>query len=388
MTGQIAIPERAMIALCDMVDNCARIKPGMEVVIIAQRNGLCGGVDLVDEDAIAWTTSVVESRGANCTVIWFDEPNVTNRWRYPPVLKGAIANSDVVLNFSSTLTNEEIQEFRMHVREVKSWNIRIFALTSKLLQTDWALTPYELVSTIRKVSSKPFMVDNTPFVLTDPNGTYLEGYTLIPTPRPGIPGVAYGKPRHETGRYAPWPEWLHTQIRCRDINGVCTFNKMLGWWAIHIGIRPEWTDPVSVEIKDGVIKSITGGEEAEKIKSFMESMEDKVGEKIWLFDTFHFGVHPNAFVTEEECPHELHRRLIDHSNSHNIHFHLGSAPANDTYPFWVHITGDVQHATFKVGDTLVHDNGYLCALDDPEVMEVEAKYPDRPGVRRRKRSIE
>ncbi len=383
MANLLGIPHAAMVSLTDLVDKCAEIKPGMDVLILAQRDGLYGGVNLVDEEAIAWTAAVVESRGANPTILWFDEPNITHKWRYPPIVKGAVGGSDLVLNFSSTLTNEEIEEFRMHVRASNTWNIRVFAVTSKLLMTDWAQTPYELVSTIRRVSSKPFMTDGAKFVMTDPNGTHIEGETILPVSRGRIPGVAYGKPRKETGRYAPWPEWLHTQVRCRNINGVYNFNSMLGWWAIHIGIAPEWETPVSIEITDGVMTKISGGPEAEAISDFLKEMEEKVGEGIWKFDTFHFGVHPNAHVLPSQCPHELHRRLINHSHSSNLHFHLGSAPANENYPYWPHITADIQHATLKVGDMLAYDNGWLCALDDPEVHAVEALYPGRPGVPKR-----
>lgn len=52
----------------------------------------------------------------------------------------------------------------------------------------------------------------------------------------------------------------------------------------------------------------------------------------------------------------------------------------DAYPYWVHCTGDVRSATFRVGDTLVHDGGRLRALDHPAVRAVAEKYPDRPGV--------
>jgi hypothetical protein len=44
------------------------------------------------------------------------------------------------------------------------------------------------------------------------------------------------------------------------------------------------------------------------------------------------------------------------------------------------ITGDVRNATLRVGDALVYDNGYLCCMQDPEVLKVAAKYPRRPGV--------
>ena len=109
MANLLGIPHAAMVSLTDLVDKCAEIKPGMDVLILAQRDGLYGGVNLVDEEAIAWTAAVVESRGANPTIVWFDEPNITHKWRYPPIVKGAVGGSDLVLNFSSTLTNEEIE---------------------------------------------------------------------------------------------------------------------------------------------------------------------------------------------------------------------------------------------------------------------------------------
>lgn len=381
MSTPAGIPRAALISIEDLVDKCAMIKPGMEVLIFAHREGLYGGVNLVDEDAVSWTASVVTSRGANCSILWLDEPNETHAWRYPPVLKGAAQNADVLLNFSSTITNEEISEFRQAMRDYDTWNVRVFALTAPLLMTKWAQTPYELVSMIRHVSSKPFMkAEVQDFLMTDPNGTHLEGKIVTPVKREGIPGVPYGKWRRETGRYTPWPEWLHTQVRCKDVNGVFNFNRMLGWWAIHIGIKPEWETPVSITVEDGKMTAINGGFEARAIKRFIEELEPKVGEKIWYFDTFHFGVHPNARVQSWQCPHELHRRLINHSHSSNLHWHLGSAPANEEYPYWPHITGDIRQATLTVGDQLVYDNGYLCALDDPEVKEVEARYPGRPGV--------
>jgi len=380
MAIQVGVPHAAMVSLTDMVDNCAEIKPGMEVLILAHKDGLYGGVNLVDEEAVAWTSSVVQSRGAHCSILWIDEPNKTHEWRYPPIVKGAAAGADVLINFSSQLTNEELSEFRKHMHEANTWAIRMFPVTAPLLMTEWAQTPYELVSMIRHVSSKPFMKHMSRFVMTDPNGTHLEGYIINPVKREGIPGVPYGKWRKETGRYVPWPEWLHTQVRCQEINGVFNFNCMLGWWAIHIGIQPEWEEPISIEIKDGRMVKLSGGHEADVLKRFLDRLVDKVGEDIWKFDTFHFGVHPNAKVQAYQCPHALHRRLINHSHSSNLHFHIGSAGANEKYPYWPHITGDIRNATLTVGDTLVYDKGYLCCLEDPEVLAVAAKYPDRPGL--------
>ena len=41
------VPKQAIIAINDMLDNCARIKPGDEVLILANSEGLYGGDNLV-----------------------------------------------------------------------------------------------------------------------------------------------------------------------------------------------------------------------------------------------------------------------------------------------------------------------------------------------------
>jgi len=221
--------------------------------------------------------------------------------------------------------------------------------------------------------------------MTDPNGTYLEGYTLDPVMRPGIPGLPYNSYRKSVRRLSFWPEWLHPPINCKDINGVFFFDCMLSWWSRYIGIRPEWKDPVRLDIKDGRIEKISGGSEADALNRFLDDMADKVGDGIRKLDTFHFGVHPNAKVQEYQCPNVLHRRVIEHAHVSNLHVHIGSAPANENYAFYPHITGDIRRPTLKVGDDLVYDDGYLCCLEDPEVLEVAAKYPDRPGLPERRR---
>ena len=381
MAIQVGIPEAAMISLTDMVDNCAEIKPGMDVLIMAHKDGLYGGLNLVDEEAVSWTASVVQSRGAHASILWIDDPQPIHKWRYPPIVKGAVAAADVMINFSSFLVTEEMAEFRDHIDDSETWMVRMFAVTAPLLMTEWAQTPYELVSMIRYVSAKPFLTNMSKFVMTDPNGTHLEGYIIDPVSRPGVPSFPYDSWRRDASRYLPWPEWVHPPINCQDINGVFYFNCMLSWWAPHIGILPSWNELTRVEVKDGRMVKITGGPEADALNRFLKSMVDKVGDGIYKFDTFHFGLHPNAKVLDYQCPNVHIRRTIDHSNSCNLHVHLGaSAGANENYVYWPHITGDIRRPTLKVGDILVYDDGYLCCLEDPEVLKVAAKYPDRPGI--------
>ena len=49
MTNAIGIPKGAIVAVNDLMDHCAKIEAGQEVVLLAHMDGLCGGDNLVDE---------------------------------------------------------------------------------------------------------------------------------------------------------------------------------------------------------------------------------------------------------------------------------------------------------------------------------------------------
>ncbi len=174
MVAQFGIPKGATISINDMLENCAKVKPGQEVLILAHIDGLYGGDNLVDQDAIAWIQAAVQARGANASVLWIDEPAKPHAWRFPPVVKAAMSACDILINHSFNIVTEEITEFREYIAERKIRMVRNFATTAPLLCTAWAQTPYELVSEIRYQSSLPFK-DGAAWQLTDENGTHLEG---------------------------------------------------------------------------------------------------------------------------------------------------------------------------------------------------------------------
>jgi hypothetical protein len=109
-------------------------------------------------------------------------------------------------------------------------------------------------------------------------------------------------------------------------------------------------------------------------------MEPKLGDSVYNFPEIHSGVHPQAVVPPQQCNNPIIRRLVDHSDACNIHFHIGAPWPRPEYPYWLHITGDLRTATWKVGNHLIHDRGHLTALDHPKVKEIAEKYPDRPGL--------
>lgn len=377
--ARVGMPAGAAIAIADMLDECAQVKPGHEVLILAELDGLYGGDNMVDEDAIAWIQQAVTARGARASVLWIDEPAVPHAWRFPPVVKAAMRGCDILINHSMNLVTEEIAEFRAYLEEVGVWMVRNFATTAPLLSTAWAQTPWELVSEIRYQSSLAFC-PGLPFVMTDPNGTHLEG-TITPAEnrKAGDPGMPYSSRRRDASHYLPWPEWVHPPVRISDTSGEFIFDTMLSWWSRYIGISPYLKTPIRLVIENNHIRAIEGGEEADALKHFLEEMRPRVGDGVHDFNAFHFGVHPQATVAPHQCPNDLHRRIIEHSHSCNLHVHIGAPPSNDTYPYWMHCTGDIRRPSLTVGDTVVYKDGHLLALEHPAVKAVAEKYPGRPG---------
>jgi hypothetical protein len=373
------IPKGAAIAIADLLDNCARVQPGQEVLILAQVDGLYGGDNMVDQESISWIQSAVQYRGANPSVLWIDEPAKIHAWRFPPIVKGAMSACDLMINNSFDMTFEEIIEFKRFTWDFKKLMVYNIATTAPLLNTAWAQTPYELVSEIRYQAAVPIK-EGLSWILTDPNGTHLEG-KIVSAFHPTHPWfTSYSVRREESGYYRPWPEWVHPPIRLSDTSGVFIFDCMLSWWSRYIGIPPYFTKPIILNVEKGRMVKIEGGTEAEALKQFLKTMSGQLGESMYDFNALHFGVHPQAKVSESQCPNILHRRRIEHSHTSNMHVHIGVPETWTSYPYMVHITGDIRTPTFKVGDTVIHDKGYLTALDHPAVKAIAAKYPGRPGL--------
>lgn len=372
------IPRGASIAIDDMLDKCAQIREGQEVLILAQIDGLYGGDNLVDEQAISWIQAAVQSRGANASVLWIDEPDRPHAWRVPPVVKAALTGCDVMINHSFDLVAEEIIEFRelFGAKDPDFIMVRNFATTAPLLNTAWAQTPHELVSEIRYQASVPFTA-GVAWQLTDDNGTDLKG-VVAASENPLFP--VYTTRRAEVGGYRPWPEWVIPPINIKETSGTVVFDCMLSWWSRYIGISPYFEKPMRLTIEDCRIKKIEGGQEAAALKRFLEEMKKFLGDGVYDFTAIHTGVHPQAVVGAHQCPSLLYHRVIDHSHACNIHFHIGAPPPTKEYPYWMHCTGDIRTATWRVGDTLLHDAGRLTVLDHPDVLAVANKYPGRPGI--------
>ena len=113
----------------------------------------------------------------------------------------------------------------------------------------------------------------------------------------------------------PFPEWVFPPINITNTSGTVVFDRMLSWWSRYIGISPVFREPIRLTIEKNRITRIEGGDESDRLRRFLKSMEPKVGDAIYEFPEIHSGVHPQALVSPQQCDNPLIRRLVDHSDA-------------------------------------------------------------------------
>ncbi|MGN6719646.1 MAG: hypothetical protein ACTHLX_19925 [Candidatus Binatia bacterium] len=383
MSSPPLIPKQAVIAISDMLDNCAKVQPGMNVLIVAANDGLYGGINIVDQETVAWVQASVSQRGADASVIWTDIPSrpailwgegadPSKAWRVPPVVAKAMRAADVVISHAVDLTyEEELREIPSILAERKIKYARNMATTASLLSSNWALTPYELVSEIR-IQANALAKPGAKWVMTHPNGSHLEGHVVKPEDRDD-----YAQYR-DIGVYCPFPEGVWSSIRARDAEGVGIINEIGVIWARHIGVPCPFKQPVKVFIEKGFIKRIEGGEEAETLTRFYKFISNYLGESAYEVRGFHGGVHPSAILEPHQCPNAPYRHFIEHHHWSSFHFHMGNSMRTKDFPYLMHISGEMRGGDLKIGDNYVYKDGRITTADHSKVRAIAEKYKDRP----------
>ena len=368
------MPKHVAATLEDLLDTCAKIKAGHQVLILAATDGLHGGPNLVDEAVVGWIQKGVQRRQAQASVLWIDLSHRPHAWQVPPLVKGALENTDIFISHAFDLPYEELLELRDILDEHRVPMIRNMATTAPLFASAWAGTPYELVSEIRFQTGSLFRA-GLPWTIRSPLGTHLRGVIGPPLP----PFKHYAELRSE-GFYRPFPEGVFTPVRTRDTEGILVFDRTLSWWARYIGLPPRFSQPVRLEIRSNRLVSFEGGEEAKTLEHFYSTMAERFGETVYDISGIHGGVHPQAVVSPHECPDPAYREFIEHHHTGSIHLHLGRVSRTAAYPYMWHITAELRGITWQVGEELVYDEGRLCTLNRPEVHALAAQYHYRPGI--------
>jgi hypothetical protein len=133
------------------------VEAGQEILIVSHVDGLYGGDNVVDLDAVGWIQSGIAARGANPTVLWIDEPMKPHAWRIPPAMKAAIKASDILILNSLDLEIEENVEMKDLANVDRIPHIHNFATTAPLLCTATPATlAVEVVPAAPRSSVSPF----------------------------------------------------------------------------------------------------------------------------------------------------------------------------------------------------------------------------------------
>jgi hypothetical protein len=387
-----AIPQQAAIAIADLVDNCAKIEAGQHVVVVAARDGLHGGFNLVDESAIEWVQAVTASRGADVSVLWVNVPlkptvlwgdgrDMGEPWRLPRVAKAAMKAADVIVSHVYDFSyEEELREMQDIVDEEGILFVRNMATTGALLTSNWALTPYELVSELRYHASG-FGAPGDEWELTHPNGTHLTGTVAEPWDDRHFGGwKGYASYRSALSPYRPFPEGVMTPWQPANASGVAVVEEFGIIWARHIGLPTPLVTPVTIHVENNTITRFEGAREAEILREYYEYMSRYLGDAAYLFAAVHGGVHPSARVEPHQCPDALYRRFIEHHHWGSFHFHVGDHRHHEGMPYGTHVSAEFRGGEFRVGGKVLYGNDRLSVADHPDVQAVAAKYPGRPGL--------
>jgi hypothetical protein len=385
MSISSAMPNAVATVVNDMLDCCAEIQPGQNVLIVGAIDGLHGGHNVVDEQTLTWIQEGVQLRGAHPAILWLDMPHRPERvwsasqpqtpgWRLPKIFREAVGGADVFINHCVDLSmEEELKEVAQVLREHNVPMVRNMATTAPLMASVWAQTPYELVSELR-FQAASMLEPGLPWTLTHPNGTSLKG-TIGQ-----ISSASRYASRRTEGIYRPFPEGVFPALTTRDAEGTLVFEGTNPIWARHIGVPPEFETPIRVRVEGGQARDFEGGSEAETLRGFYAHLAKQLGDAAYQIRGVHGGVHPYARVSEHQCPDPTYRTFIEHHHWSSVHVHIGNSHLKADFPYNVHVTAEVRGATLKVGDNYVWKDGHLGSIDHPEVLKVAARYPDRPGL--------
>ena len=385
MSPNQGMPPEAAIAVNDLLDNCAEIQEGQQVLIVAATDGLYGGINIVDRETVSWIQAAVQQRGANPSVLWLDipvrpnvlwpnTPNQESVWRVPPVLREALAGADVFINHVVDLSfEEELKELPEIMREHNVPMVRNMATTAPMFTSAWAITPYKLVCELR-YQTAVLIQPGLRWSMTHSNGTHLEG-----TINEQTAGNPYGA-RRSVGLYRPFPEGVFPALVTTDTEGTLVFERTGPLWARHIGIPAAFRQPVRLSVEKGLVKAYDGGEEARTIQRFYEAMSRIMGDSAYQIRGVHGGIHPHANMSEHLCPDPHYREFIEHHGWSSIHVHLGNGRPAADFPFNLHVSAEMRGASLRVGDRFLFEDGRLAAMDHPEVKAIAARYPGLPGL--------
>jgi len=387
-----------MIQLSDLiagakncVDNVAKVKPGEQVLILADTTN--------DPDVIAAYRIAAELAGAEVSVLTLKSkiagagPDAILREGYfvpwPEIAWHAMIHADVCLNLSGYVevhslfgcASEHVQKFMDLRQKYGTRLVRVQIAVKETLASAYARFPEPLLQFIGSRAYKQVFeatnYDTSKAVvrLTDPQGTDLT-FT-------GFGFVTDWRFEGEKEETTPWWDFGSYNVGLQPALPTPNANGVIVSSALHTGPIPE----MKIFVKDGRGVHIEGGGVAGKNwladwernkhvrsdgRAFSAHKEPGIN---WLEELM-YATHPKAFLVGRKYMYQGaeadHGWFTGSRRAGTVHLAFGGGVGKE----YKHRDVELFAPTLIINETTIIDQGRLTILDSEEVREEAKKYGD------------
>jgi hypothetical protein len=342
----------------------AKISPEEEVVILSE-------VDAgVEEAVVDAELTVLHGAGVKAHSLW--TPLMRDSWwqDLSPVVRGAIAAADVVVQNMVVIGKTHMLDLML---EKKVRRIRNYATRVDLMSSDWARFPIELQD-ILELRVNTLLQEARSFRVVTPDGTDIAG-EVAPRLRAWRTDV-----KRSGGMNVTFPPGVFRSSETEHANGVIMVNGTYPWGARRVGLpESRFTEPVRLTIEDNYVVNVEGGDSAARYRRLLEQQAEMLGRQAYKLDSYHSGTSPRAFAPFPAYEDPVRFDHLLHGHEGWFHFHVGSLsdknPGSSQRVEHVNATLHTQPTVYLDGE-IVWSSGRLAIWEDPEILEVAAKYGD------------
>jgi hypothetical protein len=319
--------------------DCARVKRGNQVYIVNET----GTVDEKVSDVIE---EIVKRESARAIVVW-ETPIAKGSSEIPRRVLEAYTEGEVVISHFPSLKREALYPYVQGDTRPRATNR---AVSVNLLQSEWARFPYGLQAIIIKTIDD-ILAQGKDWHITSPNGTDVKGRVGTSTSRVAQAYFTRGEDDSRASRN--FPGGVHTPLVSAETRGVIVVDHA----NVRGGFRP--TRPIRIELKEGKVVEIQGGDDAGTIIKELEKTDG-------YLDSWHAGTNPKTITPATRGENPTSWWTYVHCSPMVLHFHLGRTHAP------VNVASFNQ--TVTIDGRKIYDQGKLAVLDELEIQKAARNF--------------
>ena len=320
------------------VVDCARVRKGQHVYIVNEIGAVEKEVSLVIQE-------IVEREEAKSIVMW-EEAIAKGSSEVPQPVLEAFTKGDVVISHFPSLKREALHSYIQGDTRSRATNR---AMSVALLQSEWARFPYDLQLAIIETIDD-ILAQGKQWRITSPNGTDVTG--KCGTSSSTVAQAYFTRGEDDSRASRNFPGGVHTPLVSAETQGVIVVDHA----NVRGGFRPR--EPVRIELKDGRVTGIRGGDDAGTIIRELEKTDG-------YLDSWHAGTNPKTITPVKKDEHPASWWTYAHCSPMVLHFHLGRshAPVNVA----------TFNQTVSVDGRNIYKDGTLAILDDTRIQKAANK---------------